>query len=263
MRFCFILERGNPPRFNPIVAETFEILGRHGHQVTALYPEEELLRLDTLRVEADLYLLKSDTEFALSLACALNGLGAKVLNRYEACLLAKDKTLAANVLLRAGIPTPRSFAAAEPARLAGELGHSPLILKPHRGYHGAGIAVVEDQAALDQAPYYPDMVFAQDYLAQARRDLKIFAIGEQIFAVRKAFAADSFLKAGEPAALPPAIEAIARGCGAAFGLELYGLDIAEQAGEAYVVDVNYFPGYRGVPEAAPRLAAHFITAARG
>jgi ribosomal protein S6--L-glutamate ligase len=50
------------------------------------------------------------------------------------------------------------------------------------------------------------------------------------------------------------IRAIALRCGAEFGLNLYGLDVLETAGGPLVIDVNYFPSYKGVPDAASRLA---------
>jgi ribosomal protein S6--L-glutamate ligase len=262
MKVCFLLERGSPPRRNPILAEVFALLERGGIAVTALYPEEELLRLDTLAVEADLYLLKSDSELAFSLATALEGLGARVLNGCSASARAKDKVLAAMTLLRAGIPAPRALVAARADQLAADVANGPLVLKPHRGYHGAGVKVADTPATLPPADAYPDLVFAQDYLAGARTDLKVFVIGDEVFGVRKAFGPDSFLQAGEPARLSAEVERIARRCGEAFGLELYGLDLAEDESGLYVVDVNYFPGYRGVPDAAARLARYILSVAR-
>lgn len=263
MRLDFLLERGSPPRLNPILAEAFSLLTGRGCKLKVTFPEEELIRLDSLSVEADLYLLKSDTELALSLATALERLGGRILNSCGAAILAKDKVLAAATLLRAGLRPPRSLVAARPAQLAAYAATGALILKPYRGYHGAGIAVVESPDALPAGNVYPDLVFAQAYLARARKDLKVFAIGDDIFGVRKSFAQDSFLRAGEPASLPPEVEDIARRCAQAFDLKLYGLDIAEDEGGYSIIDVNYFPGYRGVPDAARRLAEYILKAAKG
>jgi ribosomal protein S6--L-glutamate ligase len=263
-RVCFLLERGNPPRLNPIVAEAFERLRAQQIEVAVRFPEQELIQLDTFQVDADLYVLKSNTELALSLAMAYERIGARVLNSARASAVAKDKLLAAAVLARAGIPAPRSLAVRRPDELAESFhGGRALILKPHRGYHGAGVAVAERPSELPATDVYPEVVFAQDYLADARRDLKIFAIGEEVFGVRKGFGPDSYLRAGEPTALSPQIEQIARRCGAAFGLELYGLDVAEapELGPR-VIDVNYFPGYRGVPRAAERMAEYIARAVR-
>jgi glutathione synthase/RimK-type ligase-like ATP-grasp enzyme len=120
--------------------------------------------------------------------------------------------------------------------------------------------VVDTPASLPAADAYPDLVFAQDYLVGARTDLKVFVIGDEVFGVRKAFGPDSFLRAGEPVLLSAEVERIARHCGEAFGLGLYGLDLAEDDSGLYVVDVNYFPGYRGVPDAARRLADYIAKA---
>jgi ribosomal protein S6--L-glutamate ligase len=262
-RVCFLMERGTPPRLNPIMADAFELLDARGIQVSVCFPEHELLRLGGLgpSLEADVYVLKSDTELSLSLAMSLERLGARVLNRAAASLRAKDKILAAATLARAGLPAPRSVAAAEPAQLTEHLG--PLILKPHRGYHGAGVAVATSPEELPGRDAYPEVVLAQDYLARARLDLKVFVIGDEVFGVRKAFAGDSFLRAGEPTTLTPEVEDIARRCGHAFGLELYGLDIAEDPERGLqIIDVNYFPGYRGVPDAARKIADHITRVVR-
>jgi ribosomal protein S6--L-glutamate ligase len=262
MKVCFLLERGSPPRLNPIFAELFVLLQQRGIEVTVRYPEEELLRLDTLTVDADLYLLKSDTELSLSLATALETMGARVLNRASACAFVKNKVFAAATLLQAGIPTPRSIIAARPEQLTIEAAKAPLILKPYRGYHGAGITVVETPAALPDKAAYPDLVFAQTFLGHTRTDTKVFAIGEELFGVRKAFAPDSYLHAGTPVELSAEVYNLASRCRDVFGLELYGIDVAENDDGPRVVDVNYFPGYRGVPGAARRLADYVTTAVR-
>ena len=262
MKVSFLLERGSPPRRNRVVAETMALLRQRGVGVQVLIPEEEVVRLDALSVEADLYLHKSHTELALSLATALERLGARVVNSAAASARVKDKVLAASALLRAGLPTPRSLVAGEPAQLAPQLVDGPLMLKPHRGHYGVGIRVVDTPAGLPAPDTYPDLVFAQAYLAQARTDLKIYAIGDDVFGIRKVFSADSFCRVGEPIRLSPELEELARQCGRAFGLELYGLDIAEGDLGAYVVDVNFFPGYRGVPDAARHLADYVHRAVR-
>ncbi len=262
MRIVALLERGSPPRTNPVLAEAFALLRDRGVRVDSLYPEEELLRLDRLRVEADLYLLKSDTELSLSVATALEALGAEVLNPCDACLRAKDKVLAAATLSRAAIPAPISLVASGAPGMEGALASGPVIFKPYRGYHGAGIAVAETAAAIPPPDAYPDFAFAQHYLEGARKDLKLFGIGDRVFAVRKRFSADSFVRAGQPAPLTPEAEDIALRVGKAFGLALYGVDAAEDAEGIRVIDVNYFPGYRGVPGAARHLAKYVAARAR-
>jgi len=92
--------------------------------------------------------------------------------------------------------------------------------------------------------------------------LKIYAIGERLFGVRKVFPAITEAeKYGEPFA-PTAEQAdIARRCGRAFGIDLYGVDLIESEGRTYVVDMSSIPGFKGVPDAPSHLASYFYAAA--
>jgi ribosomal protein S6--L-glutamate ligase len=263
VRVTFLLERGSPPRINPIVAQASEQLAARGITVTLRFPEDEVVRVDQLAIEADLYLLKSNTSLAFTLAAVLDRAGARLLNAYAASLACRDKLLAAARLAAAGIPAPRSLVAGQPAQLAAHLDAGPLIVKPYRGAFGRGVAVAETPAALPAAAAHPELTFAQDYLAGARTDLKVFVIGDDVFGVRKPFGAQSFLASGEPVRLAPEAEMLARRVGQAFGLELYGVDLAEDERGVHVFDVNFFPGFRGVPDAARRLAEYIARAVHG
>ena len=263
-RVCFLLERADPPRPSPVVDRAIALLTERGASVSTVYPEELLWRLDRLSVEADVYVLKSNTELALSLAAALEGIGARVVNSHAATARTTNKVRAAGTLIRAGIPTPRSLATARPSQLTAEVASGcALILKPHRGHFGKGIVVARSPADLPTPDAFSDrdLVFAQDYLAGANTDLKVYVIGETVLGVRKPFVpGTSFARTGEPAPLAPAVEQIAWQVGQAFGLELYGLDVAEdEDGGAYVIDVNAAPSYRGLPSAADRLVDYILS----
>ena len=47
----------------------------------------------------------------------------------------------------------------------------------------------------------------------------------------------------------------------AFEIDLYGVDVIESDGKAYVVDMDSIPGYKGVPDAPLLLARYFYDAA--
>jgi ribosomal protein S6--L-glutamate ligase len=65
---------------NPVIAETFRVLSERGVKFDLLRPEDHMVDLAKLRVENDLYILKSGTELALSVAGALHALGGSTLN---------------------------------------------------------------------------------------------------------------------------------------------------------------------------------------
>ena len=95
MRFHFVVNRRVPARPSPVVLEVYDLLTRAGHEVTDGITEEALVRPDLLRPDADLYVVKSHTELAFSLAGALDAAGARQLNPYASWAATQDKFVAA------------------------------------------------------------------------------------------------------------------------------------------------------------------------
>jgi ribosomal protein S6--L-glutamate ligase len=83
--------------------------------------------------------------------------------------------------------------------------------------------------------------------------------GERAFATKKPFSASSFSVPGRPVPVSSEVGDIAMRVGRAFGLGLYGMDFIETASGPRVVDVNYFPGYKGC-RGAPEAVADYIEA---
>jgi len=235
-----------------------------GAVVEVVHPVPGGAALDVaqFRVAHDLYVLRKLSGFALSLAGVLHELGATILNPYPVTIALRDKIVAARILQAAGVPVPATYVASQPEALAPLLEEGPLVVKPYDGGGGHHVQVVRTAAELTtvrrdrRAP-----VFAQRYHLPQGRDRKLYVIGDQVFGVKKVFprrtAED---KHGESFVPGPELRDIARRCGQAFGVDLYGVDVIESNGEPYVVDVTSVPGYKGVPD-APRLLAQYIGAA--
>jgi ribosomal protein S6--L-glutamate ligase len=79
-------------------------------------------------------------------------------------------------------------------------------------------------------------------------------VGHPVFAGRNPFSPTSITRPGRACEVDGELEEIARSCGRALGLGLYGLDLVEGPEGPVVVDVNTFPGYKGVPDVAPLIA---------
>jgi glutathione synthase/RimK-type ligase-like ATP-grasp enzyme len=132
------------------------------------------------------------------------------------------------------------------------------------GHRGAGIHIVQDAAGLAAAAAgseFPQIV--QEHISGPGEDLKVYVVGDQVFAVRKPFSETSFAVPGRPVAVDPEVRDAALRTGRALGLGLYGLDIIESPDGPYVVDVNYFPGYKGVPDAGAVIADYIDAYAQG
>jgi glutathione synthase/RimK-type ligase-like ATP-grasp enzyme/MFS family permease len=252
-----------PPVPSPVLLDVFEILRRRGHEIESAIVEETLFSPERLRVEHDLYVLKSHTELSLSVAGVLDAQGARMLNPYRSCTATQDKIVAARRLRAAGVPAPRAWVTGDLSLLSSVAEETPLVVKPHRGHRGAGITVVRDPPQLAAIPRTDTPLLAQEYVEGGSEDVKVYVVGDQVFAVRKPFSEMSFTLPGRPSPVSDELRRIALAAGRALGLGLYGLDVIETDAGPVVVDVNYFPGYKGVPNVAPLIAEYIDGYARG
>lgn len=238
------------------------LLRTWGATVDLIHPEETLLDVAAMAVEHDLYVLKEKTELSLGLAGGLHTAGAAILNPFPVSLRLRDKVLTSHILQAAGVPAPETWVASDAAQLAPLLRTGPIVIKPHRGSRGEGVRVVRDARDLEGEAAPPPPVFAQRYHEPDGRDHKIYVIAGEVFDVRRVWPARTYqAKLGEPCDVDPALAEIALRCGAAFGIDLYGVDIVVSEGRPLVVDASSFPGFKGVPDASRRLAEYVYAAA--
>jgi ribosomal protein S6--L-glutamate ligase len=256
VKVACLLDRRSHEMPTPLLKAVFARLEDRGCSVDWRVPEEQLTWADGLTPEYDLYLLKSQTELALSLAAILHAQGARLVNRYPGCAAVRDKAVAAHRLRAVGLATPCTWVTRHPAAIEPLCERGPIIVKPQRGLHGAGVHLVRSRAELAALPWPRAPLIVQDYVDGGPEDLKLYVVGKQVFGVRKAFTSSSFSEPGRPCEVPPEAYDVAIRCGEAFGLSLYGLDVVESREGPVVVDVNYFPGYRGVPDADVLVAEH-------
>jgi len=86
--------RHAPTRKSVIMSVVVRLLVKWGATVERIYREERVTDLAPLKVEHDLYVLKSSTELALSLAGALQAMGANLLNPNPNSAIMRDKVAA-------------------------------------------------------------------------------------------------------------------------------------------------------------------------
>jgi ribosomal protein S6--L-glutamate ligase len=259
----FLLARRVPPVPSPVLLDVAEILTRRGFTVDGGIADETVEQVDAVTPAHDLYVLKSHTELSLSLAGALHARGARLLNPYPSCAAVQNKIIAARRLRAAGVPVPRTWVTGDPALLRSIARESPIVVKPYLGHRGIGVHVIRTPADFNRLPTSAGLMVAQEYVESDGEDVKVYVVGDEVFAVRKPFSPESFTLAGRPCAVDAGLCDIAQRVGRALGLGLYGLDVIDGADGPVVVDVNYFPGYKGVPDAAARIASYIERYARG
>ena len=249
MTLYFLLALRSSASPNPVLVESLGVLRKRGFDIEIGIGQELLLQLGHLAVTGDLYILKSHTALWLSLAEIIHARGGRLLNPFPACLAAQNKIIAVERMRAAGVPTPRSWVTGNPTLLRSLVEEHPVIIKPYNGGRGIGIRVV--QRSRELAKHWPprDPVVVQEYIRHDD-EVKVYVIGEEVFGIR------TRSRDGRRWSCPISEEVreIARRCGRLFGLGLYGLDVIESADGPLVVDINYFPSYRDVPNAAALLA---------
>jgi len=245
--------------------EVVRLLAEWGATAEPVHLGDELIDLARIRVDYDLYVLKDKSELAMRVAAALHTAGAALLNPYPASATLRDRIVKLRVLQAAGVPAPKTFVASHVDQLRAALEHGPLVIKPHRkltrSAPGEGIHVVRDRAELAALPPISEPVFAQRYHASDGPDRKIYSIGSEIFGVLRAWPARTHReKLGQAFTPDPELVDITRRCGAALGIDLFGVTVVQSGGKSYVVDMTSIPGFKGVPD-APRRLAEYIYAA--
>ena len=262
MRIGLVLVRHPVERESPIMPEVARLLSERGVDVDLLHPDEEAADLGRVRVQHDLYVLKSGTETALSLAGALHASGASILNPYPVAAACRDKVVTTQLLRAAGVPLPDSYVAARPEQLEPLLEQGPLVVKPSRGSQGRGVRVVRTAAELAEVESGGPPLLAQRYKEPKGRDRKLYRIGGQVFGIKRTWPARTYEdKLGEPFPVSDELREIVWRCGTALGIDLYGVDVIE-SDRPYVVDMSSFPGFKGVPDAAALLADYIYEAGR-
>jgi ribosomal protein S6--L-glutamate ligase len=248
---AFTRETLNP---NPILVELFDILQQQGCEVELGVANELVMDPAQFTAQHDLYVLKSHTALWLSLAGVLHSQGARILNPYLSCVAAHDKIVAERRLEAAGIPTPHSWVTGDLSLLIPLCEERALIVKPYIGGRSVGVVLVRNRHELAAIPAPDQPVLVQEYIAGD--EIKVAVIGETVAAVRKFETPIGTVRI--PCAVTPEVQEIALRCGRIFGLGLYGLDVIEGPTGPVVIDLNYFPSYKGMPDAAALLARYIL-----
>ncbi len=267
-RLCFIVEERYENDVMP--GAVVDVLRSCGHHVDVLRPNGtvtdlwELLPTDVARYDA--FVLKTVSEGpGLSLLDAAAAAGVTTVNDHRAIRLARDKAVAAVRARAAGIPFPKTWFASKSTLLDQIPADTyPLVVKPNYGSALRDVYRVdspEELALLDIGD--SSRMLAQPYLPNPGYDLKLYNTGDEVFATikRSPLHPDADV-AEEQIPVTPELRNLARAVGRVFGLDIYGIDVVETENGWVVLDVNDFPSFGKVPQAAWRLARTVLRVTR-
>ena len=266
MHICLIMDNPETPH-HPVIAVALQALSsRHAVRLLDIrtLSEAEAIALEAEYQPADLYLLKSHAPQALALAHSLEIAGRLVVNSWSSSLACQDRTLMTERMREARLPWPqtRTFSTLAEAVNDTTLEASsswPLIVKSRFSHRGDLVDKIANLAQLEAllADWQQEPIVLQEFIPGDGWDIKLWVIGQQVFAARRrtpleagASKEDFPIAAGE---LPAQWHDLALEIGQAFAMPLYGVDLLSTAQGPLIVDVNAFPGFRGVPGASEAL----------
>ena len=238
-------------------------LRKRGHDIVLIDPLASAFRLgdDKWLDGLDLIVGRGRSWGLLCLLGWAESRGVRTINTRDAIAAVHNKANMAIALAANRMPTPQTFLGAV-EHLAKEITSDqyPLILKPIFGDNCRGLQVVGTAAEMGEMEWPEPVALTQTYHKTDGYDLKLYGIGDQVWAVRKPspFNPRAEGEALQSGVLPltPSLEELGRRCGQIFGLELYGVDCIQTAEGPLVIEINDFPNYTSVPEADERLAEY-------
>lgn len=260
MKICLIADRTDHPVLAAMLAR---LESRHRTHLLVSASLDDAAAAEVAE-PADVYLLKSRSPIGLELARRLESDGVVIVNTAAATARCRDRVAMAAALDAAGIPAPRTLAAGPLSDVAGAA-HVPAMVKSRVSRRGDLVRNVATRADLESlvAGWGQEPVIVQELCADDGWDYKAWVIGDDVHLGRRLSPLQTGAVGAEKRNHPISDRAVeglladlARAVGRAFGLELFGIDVLMDAGDAAVIDVNAFPGFRGVPDAAAKLAAY-------
>ena len=268
MNICLIMDNPETSR-HPVIAVALQKLALK-HDVRLLdvrsLTGSQVIKQETTHPQADLYLLKSHAPQALDLAEYLEQHDALVVNSWRSSVTCQDRVLMSQRMQDAHLPWPQTryfpslTTLLEQPDISAVLSY-PCIVKSHYSHRGDLVKKIDTAAELAAlAPAWSnEPIVIQDFTASDGWDIKLWVIDQHVFAARRrtplepgGTKEDIPLQGPE---LPDEWIHITQQIGRVFDLRLYGVDLLLSKNGPVVVDVNSFPGFRGVPGADDALVA--------
>ena len=137
----------------------------------------------------------------------------------------------------------------------------PQIIKSYYSHRGDLVDKVDsiDQLEMLAPEWSQEPIVLQEFAAGDGWDIKMWVIDQQIFAARRRTPLEPGASKEDfpisPEELPSEWAHIAKEIGRVFNMRLFGIDLLMTERGPIIVDVNGFPGFRGVPGADSALVA--------
>lgn len=261
LRITFLL--GKPPKRGTLLAEVADLLASRGDVVTLRLPHEEEVAPGHL-ADQDLVVHRGLRSSVAPLLEALDEQGTELCNPWPADRALRDRRHWHRVLVDAEIPTPPSVTVPDWPDVLAHAGEREVVAKALAG-PGRGASVVAGTArSLPTEPPFPGPYLVEPRLPTDDTDRKLYVAGEAVRGLLKpSTLTHEHTTDGTPFTPEGELVDLALGAARALDGHLLGVDVIRTPDGPVVVDVNAFPGFRGVDGASALVAEHIAAHATG
>lgn len=214
----------------------------------------------------------------LHLSSALESLGCRVINSFNASLICGNKLFITLKLMENHIPTPRTYVAFDREgldKIVGKIGF-PFVIKPVVGSWGRLSALLKDKESLDAVVEHREYMFPlyqiyyiQEYVEKPNRDIRTFVIGDRtVAAIYRVSAGDwrtNTARGGKalPCKITGELDELSLKAAKAVGGDFVGVDIMETKNGFVVHEVNSTTEFKNTVPATgvdiPSLVVEYLS----
>lgn len=246
---------GKPPRPGTIIAEVRTLLEQDGVTSEVLLPHEQEATGEVARA-ADLVLHRGLTGADLDLVADLDRNGIPLCNPWGGMQNLLDRAALHAAIDAAGLPSPDGRVLPTWEHVLELAATTDLVVKVVHG-GGRGSGVLASPLAVEPPGDGPFLV--EDLIPHDGVDRKLYVAGDRVCGLLKpSTLAHEHTTEGEPFEVDDGLADLARRAATGLDLHLLGVDVVLGPAGPVIVDINPFPGYRGVDTAAQDVAGHLL-----
>ncbi|WP_151523471.1 ATP-grasp domain-containing protein [Serinicoccus kebangsaanensis] len=245
---------GKPPGRSSIFPAVFTLLRGRGIEVEVCLPHDGESPRAAGRARLLVHRgLRAGSE---GLVADLAGTGLPCLNPLPGVRLLRRHHRLEQRLAAAGLPVPPSTVIDTWAGVRADARSTPRVVKRRSRGRGRGAEVLVGRAdQLPEAAPFPGPYVTQPFVPNDGLDRKLYVVGDVVLGLLKPSPLRAgHVESGAPLPVTPQLAELALAARRACRLDLAGVDAVLGPTGPVLVDVNAFPGYRGVPGAAEAVA---------
>lgn len=255
---------GKPAKPDSMIAGVIERAHHHWPTIILHQPQPDLPLPESI-FESDMIVQRGLSRDNLNTLQSLEDAGVRCINRITATIDCADRWALMSTLNAAGIPIPETRIIDTWHELLEYANGNPCVVKALDGEvgRGSGVLISADGVLPNSEPFSGPFI-AQEYLAGNATVTKVYIAGNEMRGlVKRSMVAqevdESFAALFE---VSDELRKLSQSVAEALSLDIFGVDYLDGPMGPTVIDVNPFPGFRGIPDAVKIISRHILDEAR-